>query len=123
MKILRKVLSAIFVVLALLSLMALLVQGFQLIQMASISGWLITAVALNGVGGKPMRIIGYITGSVIVAVFAMFLQMTMTLEPGSHDAFGAFVVSSAGMLLGGLAIWGIYSTTKEEAVDDSQPEL
>jgi len=114
MKILRKVLSVIFVVLALLSLAAMLVQGFQILQVASVIAWLTTAVALNSIGGKPMRVIGYITSAAIIAVFAVFMQITFTLEPGSHDAFGGFVVSAAGILLGALAAWGIYSTTKLE---------
>lgn len=116
MKILRKVLSVIFVVLALLSLFAMFVQGFQLLQLASVGAWLVTAAALNSLGGKPLRIIGYLTSGAIVIAFAVFMQITFSLEPGSHDAFGGFVVSAAGILLGLLAGWGIYSAGKEQSL-------
>ncbi|WP_421722726.1 hypothetical protein [Bacterioplanoides sp.] len=114
MKLFRKTLSAIFLILVLLSLLAMVFQGFQLIPAVLATGWLITAAALHSIGGKPGRIIGYVASLGVIGAFGLVMQISMTLEPNSHDAFGGFVVSSAGILLGLLAAVGIYSAAREE---------
>lgn len=114
MKTFRKTLSVIFLVLVLLSLLAMLFQGFQFIPALLASGWLITAAALHSVGGKPGRIIGYVASLGVMGTFGLVMQISMSLEPNSHDAFGGFVVSCAGILLGLLAAIGIYSAARDE---------
>lgn len=114
MKLMRHALSVIFVVLAILALLAMTIQGFQALQLSLVAAWLISAAALNSIGGKLIRIIGYIASAAILVLFAVIMQISVTLEPGSHDAFAGFVVSSAGILLGVLAAVGIYSVAREE---------
>lgn len=124
MNILRKSLAVLFVILAILSLAAMAIQGFQLVRLLAVLAWLVTAAALSAIGGKPVRIIGYITSAAIIGLFGMSMQIAFTLEPGSNDAFGAFIVASAGILLGSLAAWGIYSTTNKQpaASQSAAPE-
>ena len=112
MNMLRKSLATVFVILAILSLVAMLFQGFQFLRLLMLIAWLATAAALSDVGSKPVRAMGYVTSAVMIGLSAIAMQVVLTLEPGSNDAFGAFMVASAGILLAGLSAWGIYSANE-----------
>ncbi|MFC3681184.1 hypothetical protein [Bacterioplanoides pacificum] len=68
---------------------------------------LIVAALLHR-GGKWLQWPGYLAALTLLVLFVLLLQAPLALAPASHDAFGGLVVSSAGILLAGLALWGIY---------------
>lgn len=114
MGIVRKILAVLFVILAFLALITMTAQGFQWGLLLTAVAWLVTTAALISLGGKPVRVIGYITSAVMIVLFAMSLQIALTLEPGSSDKSSALAVAIAGVLLGSLAAWGIYSSSNKQ---------
>ena len=99
------ILTAIYSIFSVLGVIYIFSGHGSAFSLVIITGYVFTAIALNGKGGQPFRIISY----VVAGLLSLFLIGTLfgIFAPLFGYAFEPLLISTS-LILSGLSIWTIY---------------
>lgn len=87
----------------------MVLNGFELVKTIGVMCCFGAAAALSSMGGKVIKIIGYIASTLIVAFFIILLVIAFTIEPNSSAFLTLLFIAILGVIMGLLSILGIHS--------------